>query len=292
MERALAWRVLLATLFYSLVAFSSSTPDCPADIVLILDGSSSISSSSWSQLVSACTTLVSELGVSSAGAHVGVVQFSSSSSTKLELPLTGDEPTALAKIKALIQAGGSTDTAAGLELTETELAKRGRSDVVRVAILITDGESNAGSNPVAVADRMKQNQTSLFGIGVGSGADIKQIAQIASAPSSEFVFEVKDFFDLANIIASLVSKTCVGVTSVNPNHGPAAGLSLIFFLVSCLSFMLCCKRWNGGGGRWLWLLPLKQRCVSFRQPDHRHSHVRQLLRGCVPKPSRHRGGSS
>ena len=78
-------------------------PECPADVVLLLDGSTSISSASWAALVNASTTFANDLGVSEDGARLAVVQFASSA--KVELPLTGDKEKAVKDIKALSQVG-------------------------------------------------------------------------------------------------------------------------------------------------------------------------------------------
>ena len=83
-------------------------------------------------------------------------------SAHVDLPLTGDKKVALATIKDLKQDKGSTNTAAGLASTGTELfGKDGREKAPKVVILITDGESNAGADPVAAADSLKVRYRTL-----------------------------------------------------------------------------------------------------------------------------------
>ena len=207
-------------------AAAAPPPDCPADVVLLLDGSTSITSASWKSLVNASSSFAAAVGISADGAHIGVVQFASSS--KLELALTGDLDKALAALHGLPQTGGGTNTASGLAMTGAQLfGAGGRLDAPKVVILITDGESNVGGDPVPVASALKANSTNIFGIGVGAGADMKQIAAIASLPSSDFVFELDDYSKLAGIIAKLIAKTCVAVLAVDPSHGPAAGGTVV-----------------------------------------------------------------
>eukprot|EP00037_Helgoeca_nana_P011957 m.107733 g.107733 ORF g.107733 m.107733 type:complete len:460 (-) comp21170_c0_seq3:3280-4659(-) len=208
-------------------AFKPVPTKCPADVVLLLDGSTSITSASWAALVKASTTFASELGVSLDGAHLGVVQFASSAN--VELSLTGDEAVAVKTVQGLVQKNGGTNTVSGLEVAANQFAEKqgGRLGAPKVVILITDGESNSGGDPVAVADRIKANETAIFGIGVGTGADMKQVTAIASEPASEYVFQLDDYEKLSAIVAALIAKTCVAVLTVDPDHGPPAGGTVV-----------------------------------------------------------------
>jgi uncharacterized protein YegL len=204
---------------------SAIPPDCPADVVLLLDGSTSISSSSWAALLNASVAFAAGLGISANGAHLGVVQFASSA--RVELVLSGDEAAAVALLRKLPQVGGGTNTASGLTTAAAQLLSKGRADAPAVIILITDGESNQGGDPVPVAASIKSNGTSIFGIAVGKDADIKQITAIASTPSTEYVFELDNYDKLASIVAALIAKTCVAVLTVDPSHGPPAGGTVV-----------------------------------------------------------------
>jgi len=69
-------RAVVAAICTVLVSATVATEhECAADVVLLLDGSGSISSTSWDALLKASETFASDLGLSSEGAHIGVVQF-------------------------------------------------------------------------------------------------------------------------------------------------------------------------------------------------------------------------
>merc|ERR1711907_7903 len=63
----------------------------PADIMLVLDGSGSISSGDWDSVKKFSEQLIKAINVSSSATHAGVYQFSSKGAGKLISALSGDE---------------------------------------------------------------------------------------------------------------------------------------------------------------------------------------------------------
>jgi len=58
--------------------------------MLALDGSASISSKEWQQAVQFTSSLFQKFSISEEGAHLGIVQFSSTAQTGYEVHLTGN----------------------------------------------------------------------------------------------------------------------------------------------------------------------------------------------------------
>lgn len=66
--------------------------DClqQADVVLVLDGSSSVGDANFQQLVDTMKSMISELPVSEQGVHVGVMQFSNMPTIEFGLNVYND----------------------------------------------------------------------------------------------------------------------------------------------------------------------------------------------------------
>lgn len=207
------------------VVSSASACSAAIDIEFVVDGSTSITSADWSQDLSFLRAVVGSVQVGPSAAHVGVVQFSSQQQSRVELSLTSNASAVSALLSSMKQLGGSTAMAYGLFLGQNDLEQNARplTQANRMAFLITDGQPDAGDDPVTVASGMKANGTEIFCIGVGSGVDKNLLAQIASQPTTDHLFTVDDWDNLHTIVQDLTFKSCVKVTSISPNHGPAAG---------------------------------------------------------------------
>jgi hypothetical protein len=94
-------------------------------------------------------------------------------------------------------------------------------------ILLTDGVSNQGLNPITVSAAARANGTKIFAIGVGSGVDYGQLTQIASEPTSFYLFNLTAFADLDIIINTIVSKVCIILVQLSPDHGSGQGGTVV-----------------------------------------------------------------
>lgn len=109
--------------------------------------------------------------------------------------------------------GGNTDTHEAIQFVDRSLFRPengGRSDVTRMVVIITDGESRMAKETVAAAESLKSKNVTVFAIGVGNQIDVAELRAMASQPSSEFVFEVTNFQALSGIKKELVTRTCKG----------------------------------------------------------------------------------
>lgn len=77
-------------------------------------------------------------------------------------------------------------------------------------IVITDGVSNVLPDQTLVeAELLKRQGVHIYAIGIGH-FDAFEINSIASAPSEENAFMLKDYSLLQNITVDIVKKTCRG----------------------------------------------------------------------------------
>ena len=99
---------------------------------------------------------------------------------------------------------GRTSTGEALELVRTKLifnAKAGsRENTTKKIIVITDGRSNFGIDPVIPARKLKEN-AAIFTLGVTNKINLTELRAIASSPSN--VLNLKDFATLKKLTQSL-----------------------------------------------------------------------------------------
>lgn len=170
--------------------------------------------------------------MSNTGTHVGIVQFAAPNfdiDTVVESQLTGSLSSLEMIIPTIAQIGGTfshcfspgflksqkignTPTGAGLEFAQLNVfAKTGRSSdqYPHVIVLITDGKSNQGVDPVQIATILKTKyHVSIVCVGVGNDINLPELQAIASPPISLTVFAVSDWPALQAFLKTIVSTSC------------------------------------------------------------------------------------
>jgi Tol biopolymer transport system component len=179
---------------------------CPVDLLLVLDGSSSIAVPDFEMMKNFLRQLVATLTISPADANLGIVQFSSS--TVLHIGLS-DNPGILNQvIDEMTQLNEGTDIVSGLQLAQDRL-ELGRPDIPHVIILLTDGEHTEAGNPIATANSLRAANVQIIGIAVGQ-ANLDQISTIAGGDNN--VFLITGFEGLSVILDLLINSVCAAAT--------------------------------------------------------------------------------
>lgn len=179
--------------------------DCPgqprllgADIVLVVDASTSMIDGKIASARSDATTLAGLLGAR--GYRVSVVTFAelASVASPLDAP-----PAALLGPLASLRADGLTDVAAGLRLAEAELGSRGRAEALPVAVLLSDAETTVSpaESILAAADALRSRGIATFALGYGPDANTLRLREAAGRP--EHLWEPPDPGDLAMLATSI-----------------------------------------------------------------------------------------
>jgi len=185
--------------------------------VIILDGSASISDTDWYNVLSFTIQVVDAFNVSSSGAMIGAVQFSSGNiffpnlgkAAHKIIDLSADAAAIKAAIGKERQMQKDTNTYAGFDLAKTILDTEGRSDAKgKLVILLTDGDQNEGQPAIVVSDALKQENVQVFGIGVGDDIKASVMATWVSAPVSSHYFPVTGFSQLNKVLQDIVSNAC------------------------------------------------------------------------------------
>lgn len=176
----------------------------PRDIVILVDGSGSMSSVEYAEQIDAVEDLIDELVVGEDDDHVALVGFSTSAS--LELGLSHDDTDISTALTDMTPSSGQTNWAGALEVAKTELDDNGRSEASDVVILITDGKPNEpsgrSSGPVllatSAANDLKDDGALVLGVGVGDDLELSDLALVASSPTSDTTSLVSTHADLGD----------------------------------------------------------------------------------------------
>ena len=158
----------------------------PLDIVLVLDTSGSMQGQKLNSLKNAARSFISATAEENDGldiskqSRIAIVSFASGSTVRQNLNYITNQ-NELQYINSInrLRADGATYAEEGLEEAQSQFANNSRSGAKKVVIFFTDGEpnhSNGFDNEVAAdavntAYDMKQNDVTIYAVGVMNGAD-------------------------------------------------------------------------------------------------------------------------
>ena len=189
-------------------------PPCKAklDVVVIVDGSASISSSDWQRALAFVNKLVGGFQIAKDQVELGVVQFSSQAATVIDL---SDDATKIqAAVTQMSQMQQNTNTYSGFAQAKHIIDTEGRPNTDgKLVLILTDGVQNQGQPAKQVSDALKAENVTVFGVGVGSQVQPSEIKSWCSAPVSDHYFSVSSFAALEKIIQKIIQSAC-------PPHPP------------------------------------------------------------------------
>ncbi|GAB5568040.1 collagen alpha-1(VII) chain isoform X3 [Prionailurus iriomotensis] len=182
-----------------------------ADIVFLLDGSSSIGRGNFREVRGFLEGLVLPFsGAASAqGVRFAAVQYSDDPRTEFGLDAlgSGSGGEVIRAIRELSYKGGNTRTGAAILHVADHifLPQLARPGVPKVCILITDGKSQDLVD--TAAQRLKGQGVKLFAVGI-KNADPEELKRVASQPTSDFFFFVNDFSILRTLLPLVSRRVC------------------------------------------------------------------------------------
>ena len=101
-----------------------------------------------------------------------------------------------------LQADGGTAMGDAIKVTAETLQSEGRSDASKIILLLSDGMTTDGIDPIGAARIAKQNQVTIFTIGYGYFADANTLNQIASITNGKY-FHAQSGEDLINVFNNI-----------------------------------------------------------------------------------------
>ncbi|CAB1334701.1 unnamed protein product [Coregonus sp. 'balchen'] len=202
-----------------------------ADIVFLVDGSTSISPTNFQEVRRFLHSFIEGLDIGADKVRVGLAQFSNEIQKQFHLGEHTDKRALLEQVDRLPQLGGGTDTGKAITVLREEFfttAKGSRADqrVPQIAVVLTDGES--GDDVVPPAKALRQHGVIVFAIGVGA-ANITELKAIANRPHEHFLVSVERFQALQTLSQGLLQTVCVSME--NQRMALIPKFSDVFFLV-------------------------------------------------------------
>ena len=168
----------------------------PADTVLIMDRSGSMSGSKIAAAKTAAKTFVDKASVNPNN-RIALVIYDDKSS--ILLSFTNNFASVKSKIDS-ISVGGGTCIVCGVNKANTEIATNGRVGIKKAAILLSDGRANyiegksaststaEAATITSVQSGFNTSKTTFFTIGLGSSVSTSFLQQIADITGGKYYF--------------------------------------------------------------------------------------------------------
>ncbi|XP_055859884.1 collagen alpha-1(XII) chain-like [Biomphalaria glabrata] len=184
--------------------------DAIADILTIVDASSSIGRNNFDKVLSLLANMAASFKLGPDRVRFSCVVFSDRASIWFKL---NDYNTIEAVQKAFLKApyfGGATYTDKALSLIRNNnlfgSAAGGRANAPDIGVLFTDGQSTNPLQTRISANLLKSEGVKMFSVGITNNVNDAELRGVSSGP--EYVFRAKNFDDLADKLAIIVNKTC------------------------------------------------------------------------------------
>lgn len=180
----------------------------PADIVLIMDRSSSMSGYNLFKAQAGARELIDTVAKASGSSdgktimnnsHMGIVTFSTEATS--DVALTDDVAALNTAINRMIASGSTNHTAAfeaAYNMLQASTSQR------RIIIMFTDGVTTVGGDPVLVTDNIKANGIEIYCIGLT--LDPVYLNLWASDPDSNYVAFASDYNQLQKVFAQVAAE--------------------------------------------------------------------------------------
>ncbi|KAM3613790.1 uncharacterized protein V6R79_005100 [Siganus canaliculatus] len=202
-----------------------------ADIVFLVDGSSSIGIGSFQEVRHFLRTIINGLDIGPNKVRVGLAQYSNTPYQEFLLKDHMDKTSLLAAVDSFPYRTGGTETGKAIDFllaqyfTE-EAGSRAQQRVPQIAVVITDGDS--ADDVLAPARRLRQQGVIVFAIGVGQ-ANLQELESIANRPKERFLFTIDSYQALQRLTEGLLQTVCISVE--DQRQALAERFADIFFLM-------------------------------------------------------------
>jgi len=190
--------------------------------VFVLDSSGSIrdqnpddnSYDNWNRMLQFVSDIIGQLNIGQDGVHVGLVIYSQLARHEFFLTYSYDRATIQAAVLNTEYMGSYTNTSGGIKLMHHDqfsTVNGARTGVDRIAIIITDGESNLDeTRTVADATDARAAGIEIIAIGVTDAVNMDEVRGISSLPQTlNFnYYLLDDFSTLSEVVERVASSTC------------------------------------------------------------------------------------
>ncbi|XP_053387288.1 protein PIF-like [Mercenaria mercenaria] len=212
-------------LYFAAVAIALDRDcDVKADLFFVIDGSDSLSDADFAASKAFIIQVLRAFAVEKDRIHVGANVFGTDVYDRIELM----GPTLDFKMKyrlfekrieTLQRTRSGTATFKAIQEMRKEFADRGRDDVTKVGIVITDGKSVNINATAQQARAARDEGINMIAIGVGDNIFRPELYNIASSPTS--VYETDQIMGVVKTIQDAVKEyICIVITTTISTEAP------------------------------------------------------------------------
>ena len=184
------------------------------DLFIVLDSSGSITEEKYEIAKEFVVDLVSGFTVGKNNVRVGLVIYGTTVHLQFDLDDSFDQTVVVDKIRNAPYLKTTTATGDAIRLmvesfTEEKGVRPPDLAVPRIGIVLTDGESNAGSVDVhKAAQTARDKSIEMFAFGIGCRINNKELLEIAGSQERKFTIDSFDNIDDAR--ALIAQRSCKG----------------------------------------------------------------------------------
>ncbi|RMZ93306.1 collagen alpha-1(XXII) chain, partial [Brachionus plicatilis] len=155
------------------------------DLTFVLDSSGSVGSIDFERAKTFVGQFVDKLEISPNKTQVALVKYATSVDIENYLNSTNSKSPLLTFISRITYTGGSTATGDALNAcfdiySPAKGMRNSSTGVSKVIVVLTDGRSNTGRQPIPVADALKAQKISIISVGVGQNLNLNELNGISS----------------------------------------------------------------------------------------------------------------
>jgi collagen type VI alpha len=202
--------------------------DAEADILLIIDSSSSILAANYNKMLNFVVTLTQSFNLAASGVQFASIIFSDNAVENFDFTKYANHSELEKGILNTPYINGNTYTDKALQLAREEMftaSKGSRPNATRIAIILTDGQSTNPPATMTQARLLKNSGVLVLSVGIGDSINKQELETIASLPQD--VFQVTNFDLLDTVQKELTNKTCERVTEEVPKCPAVADILFI-----------------------------------------------------------------
>ncbi|XP_053570261.1 collagen alpha-6(VI) chain-like [Bombina bombina] len=186
-----------------------------ADIVFLIDESSSIGSTNFQLTRVFLHKVINALDIGLNNVRVGLVLFSDEPRLEFKLNTFDQKYEILDSITKLPYRGGNPNTGAAIEFLRKKLftkqnGGRAHQGVQQIAVVMTNGQSK--DNFTKKAAKLRRSGVEVFAVGF-QNANMTELKRIASHPPRKHVTNIESFLQLPNIEKKLKKRLCNEIVS-------------------------------------------------------------------------------
>ncbi|XP_019219951.1 collagen alpha-6(VI) chain isoform X2 [Oreochromis niloticus] len=202
-----------------------------ADIVFLVDSSSSIGVDNFEEIRQFLRSFILGLDIGPDKIRIGLAQYSDETYQEFLLKDHMDKDSLLAEVDQFPYRTGGRETGKAIDFLQSvyftkEAGSRASQRVPQFAVVITDGDST--DDVVEPAKRLRDQGVIIFGIGVGE-VNQQELESIVNLPAHHFLYTIDSYQALQRLTDSLLQTVCISVES--RSQALAEKFADIFFLV-------------------------------------------------------------